>query len=186
MVPLCYFAAMYTRSPQCHMSGKSLRTPSSIILVGWYRFFQHFVAFCCYLWHPRSPQFASNLLTCCAMWTWSMRIQFDSLWMHIETGLQRASCERPFDCTCWFLFRLSILVWYILGYSLLRMPWHRTYDWQMHVSLDFLKQPSAIHMTTMQRAITITTTVNTVYQLRVCTAPHSRQLAVCMHSTFWI
>ena len=25
-----------------------------------------------------------------------MRIQFDSLWMRIETGLQRASCERPF------------------------------------------------------------------------------------------
>ena len=25
-----------------------------------------------------------------------MRIQFDSLWMRIEIGLQRASCERPF------------------------------------------------------------------------------------------
>ena len=24
-----------------------------------------------------------------------MRIQFDSLWMRIETGLQRASCEWP-------------------------------------------------------------------------------------------
>ena len=28
-----------------------------------------------------------------------MRIQFDSLRMHIETGLQRASCERPFRQT---------------------------------------------------------------------------------------
>ena len=26
-----------------------------------------------------------------------MRIQFDSLWMRIETGLQRASCERPLN-----------------------------------------------------------------------------------------
>ena len=28
-----------------------------------------------------------------------MRIQFDSLWMCIETGLQRASCERPLNAT---------------------------------------------------------------------------------------
>ena len=82
MVPLCYFAATYTGSPQCYISGTSLRTPSNIVPVGWYRFFKHFVAFCCYLWHPCSPQFASNLLTCCAMWTRSMRIQcaFNSIY----------------------------------------------------------------------------------------------------------
>ena len=34
IVPLCYFAATYTRSLQCYTSGTSLRTPSSIVLVG--------------------------------------------------------------------------------------------------------------------------------------------------------
>ena len=34
MVSLCYFAVTYTHNLQCYMSGTSLRTPSSIVLVG--------------------------------------------------------------------------------------------------------------------------------------------------------
>ena len=40
-----------------------------------------------------------------------MRIQFDSLWLHIETGLQRASCERPFyiqDYNVWLCLPRNI------------------------------------------------------------------------------
>ena len=38
-------------------------------------------------------QFASNLLTYGAMWMQSMRIQFDLLWMPIESASKQASCE---------------------------------------------------------------------------------------------
>ena len=54
------------------------------------------VAFCCYVQHPRSSVFTSNLLTCYAMWTWLMRIQFDSLQMRIGSASQQASCESAF------------------------------------------------------------------------------------------
>ena len=51
---------MYTHSLQCYMSGSSLRKALQHcpLLVSWYRFFQHFVAICCYVWHPWSPLFA--------------------------------------------------------------------------------------------------------------------------------
>ena len=42
-------------------AGQASKQPSSIILVNWYRFFQHFVAFFCYL---HLPLFALYLLLC--------------------------------------------------------------------------------------------------------------------------
>ena len=98
MVSLCLLAnlvSMYTRSCSATWAGQASEQPSSIVLVSGHIFFWHFVAFCCYVWHPRLPLFTSNLLTCCAMWMWSMRIQcaFNSLQMHIKSRLQWASCE---------------------------------------------------------------------------------------------
>ena len=69
VVLLC-FDISCTRSDT--WAGQASEHPSSIILVSWYRFFQHFVAFWC--WHPCSPLFTLNLLSCCAMWTQSMCI----------------------------------------------------------------------------------------------------------------
>ena len=46
------------------------------------------VAFCCYVWHPHSPLFALNLLTCCATWTRSMRIQCTFSLIHFRCALK--------------------------------------------------------------------------------------------------
>ena len=91
MVPLCYFAATYTRSSQCYMSRTSLRTPSSIVLkadIDSSNSLLHLLLFMTLT--LATIRFKSALLLCYmnAIDVHPIRIQFNLLRMRIKTRLQ--------------------------------------------------------------------------------------------------
>lgn len=73
----------------------------------------------CYVWHPCSPLFASNLLTCCAMWMRSNTFNAHSIRFTSDAHqnrLQWASCERTLRVweTDWQSVNYGIS-WIVLG-----------------------------------------------------------------------